>query len=129
MMTDVIIARIHAHRSNIQRYVRLLVTELTETERRYIHKRIAEERSELERLEARRMVSSRPPRRSLKRVFPKAHITPTRGHHHHIAGARGRALPVVAVSRGERCATETKVASKTGRLAEGWRVRSGRSCA
>jgi hypothetical protein len=39
------------HRQNIERYCRLLATELTELERQYLHKRIAEEYSPLERLE------------------------------------------------------------------------------
>jgi hypothetical protein len=42
-------AKILSHERNIQRYCRLLATELTELERRYLHKRIAEERAELER--------------------------------------------------------------------------------
>jgi hypothetical protein len=41
-------AKILSHERNIQRYCRLLATELTELERRYLHKRIAEERAELE---------------------------------------------------------------------------------
>jgi hypothetical protein len=39
------------HRRNIQRYARLLAGELTELERQYLHKRIAEEQAELERLQ------------------------------------------------------------------------------
>jgi hypothetical protein len=50
-MIDVRIARILSHRRNIQRYARLLATELTELERQYLHKRIAEEHGELERLQ------------------------------------------------------------------------------
>jgi hypothetical protein len=42
-------AKILSHERNIQRYCRLLATELTELERQYLHKRIAEERAELER--------------------------------------------------------------------------------
>jgi len=49
-VTDVIAARIRAHQGNMQRYCRLLATELTDTERQFIHSRIAEERAELERL-------------------------------------------------------------------------------
>lgn len=42
-------AKIRTHRRNIGRYCRLLATELTELERCYLHKRIAEEQAELER--------------------------------------------------------------------------------
>jgi len=38
--------RVRAHQNNLQRYCRLLATELTETERQFIHNRIAEERAE-----------------------------------------------------------------------------------
>jgi hypothetical protein len=38
------------HRQNIERYCRLLATELTDLERQYLHKRIAEEHAQLERL-------------------------------------------------------------------------------
>jgi hypothetical protein len=51
-VTDVIGTRIRAHQGNLQRYCRLLATELTDTEREFIHNRIAEERAELERLAA-----------------------------------------------------------------------------
>jgi hypothetical protein len=39
------------HRQNIERYCRLLATELTALERQYLHKRIAEEYAQLERVE------------------------------------------------------------------------------
>ena len=48
-MRDLRAAKILGHERNIQRYCRLLATELTELERQYLHKRIAEERAELER--------------------------------------------------------------------------------
>ena len=48
-MPDLRAAKILSHERNIQRYCRLLTTELTEVERKYLHKRIAEERAELER--------------------------------------------------------------------------------
>jgi hypothetical protein len=48
-MIDFQTAKILRHRQNIQRYARLLATELTELERQYLHKRIAEEQVELER--------------------------------------------------------------------------------
>lgn len=46
-MGDLRAAKILSHERNIQRYWRLLATELTELERQYLHKRIAEERAEL----------------------------------------------------------------------------------
>jgi len=39
------------HRDNIERYCRLLATPLSEVERAYLPRRIAEERAELERLQ------------------------------------------------------------------------------
>ena len=50
-MIDFGTAKILSHLRNIQRCVTLLATELTELERQYLHKRIAEERAELERLQ------------------------------------------------------------------------------
>jgi hypothetical protein len=41
---------LRGHRRNIERYCRLLATELTDLERQYLHKRIAEEHAQLERL-------------------------------------------------------------------------------
>jgi hypothetical protein len=49
-MTDARLARIAAHEANLKRYARLLTTELTDVERAFIHKRIAEEHLTLERL-------------------------------------------------------------------------------
>lgn len=43
MMTDFRTAKILGHQRNIKRYARLLATELTELERQYLHKRIAEQ--------------------------------------------------------------------------------------
>ena len=42
-MIDFWTAKIEGHRRNIQRYIRLLPTELTEFERQYLHNQIAEE--------------------------------------------------------------------------------------
>jgi len=42
-MTDFKTAQVRHHRQNIERYCRLLATELTDLERQYLHKRIAEE--------------------------------------------------------------------------------------
>ena len=52
-MTDLRTAMISAHKKNIDRYCRLLNTQLTDEERQYIHKRIVEERASLERWEMR----------------------------------------------------------------------------
>ena len=50
-MVDFRTAKILGHRRNIERYCSLLATELTDLERQYLHKRIAEEHVQLERLE------------------------------------------------------------------------------
>jgi hypothetical protein len=50
-MIDLKTAQVRRHRQNIQRYCRLLATELTDLERQYLHKRIAEEYAQLKRLE------------------------------------------------------------------------------
>jgi hypothetical protein len=50
-MIDYRTAKMLGHQRNIQRYARLLATDLTELERQYLHKRIAEEQAELERLQ------------------------------------------------------------------------------
>jgi len=50
-MIDFNTTQVRVHRRNIQRYCRLLATELTDLERQYLHKRIAEEHAQLERLE------------------------------------------------------------------------------
>jgi hypothetical protein len=42
-MIDFNTAQVRSHRRNIERYCRLLTTELTDLERQYLHKRIAEE--------------------------------------------------------------------------------------
>lgn len=49
-MTGMQAALIDAHEKNLSRYARLLATELTETERRFVHGRIAEERLAVEQL-------------------------------------------------------------------------------
>lgn len=51
-MIDDELALLRAHRNNIGRYQRLLKTELTEFERRFIERRLSEERSAIERLSA-----------------------------------------------------------------------------
>ena len=51
-MIDQQSARLRTHRRNIQRYRNLLQTSLTELERQFIEKRLAEEQSSLESLAA-----------------------------------------------------------------------------
>lgn len=48
MMIDERLARVRTLRNNIERYRRLLQTRLTELEREFIEKRLAEEQSNLE---------------------------------------------------------------------------------
>jgi hypothetical protein len=54
MKADYINAKVLSLRANLQRYARLLVTQLTELEREYLHKRIGEDRAEVVRLELER---------------------------------------------------------------------------
>ena len=49
-MTDQRAVRIRAHQMNLNRYCHLLAGRLTDVEREFLHKRIAEERLELERI-------------------------------------------------------------------------------
>ena len=51
-MIDEKLARLRTNRNNISRYHRLLKTELTELERRFIKKRMSEERTGMEALAA-----------------------------------------------------------------------------
>ena len=50
MTIDMRAKKILGHQRNIQRYCRLLATDLTDLERQYLHKRIAEENAALDRL-------------------------------------------------------------------------------
>jgi hypothetical protein len=50
MINDQHLARLRAHRSNIQRYRNLLQTSLTELERQFVQRRLTEEQSNLETL-------------------------------------------------------------------------------
>jgi hypothetical protein len=52
MMLDEDLARIRAHRNNIHRYRRLLRTRLSELERQFIERRLAEEQTALDALGA-----------------------------------------------------------------------------
>jgi hypothetical protein len=49
-MTDEELARLRAHDSNISRYRRLLKTNLSDLERRFLEQRLSEERSAVESL-------------------------------------------------------------------------------
>jgi hypothetical protein len=49
-MIDQQLARLRAHRTNIQRYRNLLQTSLTDYERQFVQKRLTEEQSNLESL-------------------------------------------------------------------------------
>ena len=54
-MTEIPAALIEAHRNNLKRYCRLLATDLTDLERDYIHRRIAETQRELDRINVTQM--------------------------------------------------------------------------
>ena len=49
---------LRGHRANLDRYARLLATNLTELERQYIHQRIAQEHAAITRLEARTVATT-----------------------------------------------------------------------
>ena len=51
-MFDEAFARLRTHRSNIQRYRQLLETSLTDHERQFVTRRLAEEQSAIEKLSA-----------------------------------------------------------------------------
>ena len=57
MMIDEQMARMRTHRNNIYRYRHLLQTKLTELERDFIEKRLAEEQLNLERWPSRAQLS------------------------------------------------------------------------
>ena len=59
-MIDEQMARMRTHRNNIYRYRHLLQTKLTELERDFIEKRLAEEQSNLERLAASGLIFALP---------------------------------------------------------------------
>ncbi len=52
MREDQIVRIGRGHRADLDRYARLLATNLSELERQYIHRRVAEEHAALSRLEA-----------------------------------------------------------------------------
>jgi 3-polyprenyl-4-hydroxybenzoate decarboxylase len=58
MKEDAVLRRIRGHKANLDRYARMLSTNLTDLERQYIHRRIAEEHAAMARLEAERLAKS-----------------------------------------------------------------------
>ncbi len=84
MMTmDMRAKKILGHQRNIQRYCRLLATDLTDLERSYLHKHIAEEHAALDRLS---MQMNEPPTLTNERLHnpaigsnpPPPHVAPPR---------------------------------------------------
>ena len=65
-MIDLKTTRVRRHQQNVKRYCRLLATELTDLERQYLHKRIAEEYAQLKQLE--KAASQANPSQSNERV-------------------------------------------------------------
>jgi hypothetical protein len=57
-MSDLDAVRIAVHQNNVSRYRRLLRTKLTEIERQYVERRLAEERQSLELLTTRQPVQN-----------------------------------------------------------------------
>jgi hypothetical protein len=57
MKEDRTLRLISGHRANLDRYARLLAGNLTELERQYIHRRIAEEHRTITKLEAQRLAT------------------------------------------------------------------------
>jgi hypothetical protein len=70
-MIDERIARLRTHRNNIDRYLRLLQTTLTEIERRYLEGRLTEERSALELLSASSFRIARQAEAGKQEISPK----------------------------------------------------------
>ena len=70
MKVDYLDAKIQSHRANLQRYARLLATPLTELEREYLRKRIAEERAEVANLELLRESKSVKSKREAAAIAP-----------------------------------------------------------
>ena len=58
-MTEIDVVRMQVHQRNIDRYRRLLRTKLTDLERSYVERRLAEERQALGLIQARRTHNSR----------------------------------------------------------------------
>jgi hypothetical protein len=63
-MTEIDVVRMNVHQNNVDRYRRLLRTKLTEIERSYVKRRLAEERRALGIIQA-RGTNNPPPRLTL----------------------------------------------------------------
>jgi hypothetical protein len=74
--TDYLNAKILSHRANLRRYARLLATQLTELEREYLHKRIAEEHAEVARVELLREAKAAKPKREEVLIAPTPPLPP-----------------------------------------------------
>jgi hypothetical protein len=85
MKVDYLDAKIQSHRANLQRYARLLATPLTELEREYLRKRIAEERAEVAHLEMLRESKSVKSNRETAAIVPN--LLPPRGAPHAPSGS------------------------------------------
>ena len=68
MMTDEELALLRCHRGNIDRYRRLIKTELTDLERAFIERRLSEEQGKLNALTASTFPMTLPERRSTRRI-------------------------------------------------------------
>jgi hypothetical protein len=91
-MTDFKTAHVRHHRQNIERYCRLLATELTDLERQYLHKRIAEEHAQLERLEKSRAGTATRPSLSTLLIGSATETTDQEADAERNGGGRERAL-------------------------------------
>jgi hypothetical protein len=67
-------ALIRGHRNNLERYHRLLATRLTELERDYIYRRMAEEQAALDRLQAKAIAQRREREASPETVIAAASL-------------------------------------------------------
>jgi hypothetical protein len=78
-VTDEATVRILVHRQNIHRYKFLLETRLTDVERAFIHRRVAEEEAEVRRLSAQRRdaVPKKMPARIDEPAAADDHLTST----------------------------------------------------
>ena len=70
--TDYLNAKILSHRANLQRYAMLLATQLTELERKSLHKRIAEEHAEVVRVELLREAKAAKPKKGRSPYRPQS---------------------------------------------------------
>jgi hypothetical protein len=82
-MSELTAMKAAAHRNNIERYRRLLRTQLTDHERRWLQARLAEEKAELQRLGCGHTIAAKT-RPSVRARKPYSSIPP------HIAAAANR---------------------------------------